>query len=411
MTTKAEEIWGGPTHTPSAPTDEKFQAYMVGKGADLLTYEDFQLFRLLLQNFNPRARPQDQTLSLCMNHKDAQRGRRIKGKPGRMLRKLFPNPLKVDEASLERIHDEIREKFLTQISDYKVQFSTNFHEIYTWLRADMMNPCTTEFRKSLADSCMRYDEWGEQHPTDMYGSGEFSVAYILHPDTKDMMARALVHGPSKTYGPIYGVSDKVMEALAEHLEGEDNKQATWGSWKGAQLLAIPEDDHRMFGAYLDVEPKYARWDGESETMTIVTDDDGYNVTLYGHEGYQEYQGPIGQCDHDHGWYSKSSLVTFEEGTFAMCNCIYSELTGRYYPPGTETPPAMYLQTSWNGQIHPARLPIPEPELETHCVVTEIGELWIKRDTRVLPDGRIYPKHLLRRLEDETFELIEEQSVA
>lgn len=186
--------------------------------------------------------------------------KRVKGKPGKMIRKMFPD---IPDAILEKIVDSYRKKFSGAGLKLKSgESADDFKHAYSHIRADMQNPSTSADRKSLANSCMRHDfDNLPNHPSEAYASGDFRILWV-EDSAGRIAARCVVSiakgGVAKDIpksGPVYGNSEASMDMIESALAKIGAKSANDGDWNGSRLDAI---NYRggYIAPYLDVSPKF-----------------------------------------------------------------------------------------------------------------------------------------------------------
>lgn len=185
--------------------------------------------------------------------------RRFKMKPGKFLRKLFPES---NDSIVERFVDKYRTAF--DPAEYTFHESTDakdFGRVYQMPQAPMQNPATTYYRKSLSNSCMRYDFSNlPEHPCNAYGSGDFKIVWIT--DSNGHLAGRCVvniakHGiklETPTMGPIYGISETAMNLIESKLKAQGAKMGDSDSWIDARVRNIPYGSE-WIAPYLDFTPQ------------------------------------------------------------------------------------------------------------------------------------------------------------
>lgn len=191
--------------------------------------------------------------------------KRVKGKIGRMLRKVSEGWLPITDSDIERWTTEIQEEFIPE------HLSVTYHttrdrigDIYKTDHGSMRSFFPNRDHKALCDSCMRYQfDLLPHHPADAYNSGDFELHYLLDREGR-LAARSLVYIGNQTRGPIYGRSESAIRYLDQQM---DRCKAYEGDWEGARLLAFPHHGD-LIGPYLDLEPKSLHWSEGEEFMTI-----------------------------------------------------------------------------------------------------------------------------------------------
>ena len=107
-------------------------------------------------------------------------------------------------------------------------------------------------------SCMthsvdNYETYGDFHPVDAYGNGDWRVALLMDTVMSEISARALVNHKHMCFVRTYG---REGNTLADRLG--DIGYAFRRSWpQGAELLLLRDDDGNVVAPYLDGDEKYA----------------------------------------------------------------------------------------------------------------------------------------------------------
>ena len=202
---------------------------------------------------------------------------------------------------------------------------------YTHDQEDYQNPETTEYRKSLANSCLRYDfDHLECHPAEAYASGDFRIIWVEN-EHGEIGSRCVAYQNPEgvlNSGPIYGCTDPAIDIISNYLV--DNKANTQSdaSWVGAKLLRIPHKNSEQFvGPYLDLSPQSYTDDGEH----LVVDS-------YGEISGSDHQGLLGNAcycqrceestDPDYMRYSEINNEEYCESCFDDLH-FYCEYEGDY----------------------------------------------------------------------------------
>jgi hypothetical protein len=268
-------------------------------------------------------------ISITKSHEDRVRERETAMKVGKAIRMIFPE---LSDVGLGQVVDRYNLEFgskdftLHKSNDPKVFASVYKEENH----APMGNPKTTNLRKSIACSCMRYSfEKQSHHPAYVYGSGDFTIYY-----TKDSQgrtgSRCVVYHTDKTdrpqAGPIYGVCEHSMNKIQDALDKID-AQYVDPDWTGAKLLHIPHGDG-VIGPYLDVQPRsLAVVDNKYLEVTECGD---YDASCYsGVLGDSEYCCDCGDPIHEDNtrWYCDNAYC--EDCFYERYD--YCEWTDDYYP--------------------------------------------------------------------------------
>lgn len=186
-------------------------------------------------------------LSVYANADDLARDRRTVGKPAKLLRKFCDNP---DAKELEKFAVWFNDCALAN-DGLTVKTCTKPETFARIYKADIQTGTDALLghdRKSLSSSCMRYEfNHLPQHPAWVYGSGDFTLAWIENAAGK-VCARVVIctRTSSKTglqcfvRAPIYTNSN----AAADMLETWCEEQKTLASdqekrtWLNAKILRV-----------------------------------------------------------------------------------------------------------------------------------------------------------------------------
>ena len=184
------------------------------------------------------------------------RGVRITIKPGKALKKIFPD---LGSASLARMVDQYKAHFVPiKVTIHRSQSASAFKHAYSHTPTKQRDVATCRDRKALDNSCMRYEFKSlPHHPAEVYASGDFEIIWAETDDGK-IAGRCVVCTKFKPgrRGPIYGVSEEVITKLAECLDGTTAGVATW---RGARLLRLNFDGgEKVITPYLDIAPRYGK---------------------------------------------------------------------------------------------------------------------------------------------------------
>lgn len=154
--------------------------------------------------------------------------RQVRIKPGRYLKKFYPH----------LTSDEIRALAVLVDKACEVKFAVSGDDIeHVYLNGP--NSC-------MAHGLDHYDS--ETHPVRVYGNSDLQLAYLAsvsleHEDFR-ASSRALVWPAKMIYGRIYGDEQRMSAAL--EAIGYSS-----GTFKGAKLTRIVEDDERLVMPYVD----------------------------------------------------------------------------------------------------------------------------------------------------------------
>ena len=293
-------------------------------------------------------------VKLWLNQDDRDKGfaaRRLM-KPGKALRHLFPW---MSDSDVEKYVDAMRLELGERQYTLKTgRDADTFRDVYTGTQCRMENPATSTMRKSLANSCMRYEDIMHhdidgvlRHPVEAYASGEFEIVYVT--DNKGHIAARCVvwigdgscDGFKPVWAPIYGVCEKSMDMIESHL---DNIGAIDSNWRGAALVRIEGKDGGYIAPYLDLSPQHLDDNGSHLVVDSLGDIDAsvYSGLLRDEpesmcdcencgERYdsEDSGGMVGEqhvCDSC--YYDSNYCECYEERTFQDCETVYLWRNGR-----------------------------------------------------------------------------------
>jgi hypothetical protein len=221
----------------------------------LETYTKHSKFGVDLGYFFPNVdREHTDFVYLWLDYKGREKGRegRVKMKPGKAFRKIFPF---LSDVELEKLVDKFKLEFSpTTVTIHETKDADEIVEVYTMERSPDRNFQTTSYHKRLSDSCMRHDTeyFGfDKHPAYAFGSGDFTVFYALDGQGK-CAGRVTVYTncSEPQSGPIYATCEAAIEALEGKLEEVGATKAGNGDWDGASILKL-KDRGKFYGPYLD----------------------------------------------------------------------------------------------------------------------------------------------------------------
>lgn len=228
-------------------------------------YYNLDLNQAKANNFWPNIQKDDEKkISLWLTPKDRERGRdgRVVMSVGKAFRKMDPN---LTDIELERIVDKFKDYFFPGDPIVKSgKDRASFKFAYTHTQAQFRNLSDyTFYRKSLANSCMRYGfDNIPSHPCEAYASGQFEIYWT---ELNGLIAsRAIVYHCDNGHGyylPVYGVSDHAIDVLMTVFNEKNYLEASNNDLIGAKLLVIPYQD-QFIGPYLDISPQTVRNNGD-----------------------------------------------------------------------------------------------------------------------------------------------------
>lgn len=231
-------------------------------------------------------------------------------KPGRAFRAMFPE---ATDSQIERWVDKFRELF--PVNSYVLKVSgeaEDFRKAYKGEQVPTQNIRHTQSRKSIANSCMRYEfDLLPIHPVEVYASGDFKI-FWTEAEGGRVGSRCVVYfpeGEKPQAGPIYGACEASLDRIEEELRKLDAALFTESDWVGAKLLAVPHKRGGYIGPYLDGDEKRLELVGDFLVVTHRGSIDGENYSgilgedesLYcedcGDEVEEDevYRSPDGEC--------------------------------------------------------------------------------------------------------------------
>jgi len=192
-----------------------------------------------------------------IDEKGREKGKsgRVMMKSGRLFRRLN---CMLSDSIIDSLVDEFKEEFVRQeITIFESKDKEDFINAYAGEQVKNQNICTTNIRKSLANSCMRYNNF-DIHPALAYASGDFSIVWAR--DSNGFIAaRSVVYLGNNSFAPIYANSNQVMAQMESYLESKGYEDAH--DWSGAKLLRI-ERQNQFVVPYTDIGPEAARDDSD-----------------------------------------------------------------------------------------------------------------------------------------------------
>lgn len=231
-------------------------------------------------------------------------------KPGRAFRAMFPE---ATDAQIERWVDKFRELF--PVNSYVLKVSgeaEDFRKAYKGEQVPTQNIRHTQSRKSIANSCMRYEfDTLPIHPVEVYASGDFKI-FWTEAEGGRVGSRCVVYFPEEEKpqaGPIYGVCEASLDLIEEELKKLGAALFSESNWVGAKLLAVPHKGGGYIGPYLDGDEKHLELVGDYLVITPRGSIDGENYSgILGEsesfycddcgDGVEEdevYRSPDGEC--------------------------------------------------------------------------------------------------------------------
>ena len=214
-------------------------------------FEDRKLYLLqsielihsvMLPNVEPKSAG---FMVLWPDQKGRYKGRegRIMVRSGKGIRRMFPC---LSDKEVEMLNDAYRHEFsIKELTIKSGQSRADFAHAKHGTIGKVENPDTSHARKNLNNSCMRYD-FTDRH--------------------------RLTHQPTEAYAaPIYGVCEKSMDKLQDHLSDLGIEMYSYHnnkSWQGAKLLRFDHSEDEFIAPYLDVAPQSLRASCDGKFLVV-----------------------------------------------------------------------------------------------------------------------------------------------
>ncbi len=282
-----DRVAAGDPVTPAGAVNRKWGALPAGPvelhpfGKDLIAFVQTHywpdqygtLFELgtLVQRFQPAPSVERRgMLALWPDRAAYDRGpvKRLRGKPGRMIRRMLPF---LTDGHVECLANRFKADYGIDLSDYVIRSgmsAEHFRHAYTHERGDMADMETVASRKSLAASCMN-EGYGDLywHPAEAYASGDFTIVWAEDGEGR-VAARCVVMTMEGAVvgGPVYACNNRVCDLVADHITGAMGGRMwtgdEYGAWEGARLRYLQDGNGLAIGPYLDLEPQGLRHCGD-----------------------------------------------------------------------------------------------------------------------------------------------------
>ena len=215
-----------------------------------------------------------------VNKRGIKTGKRTVMKFGRWLNQAFPFLTDIEK---EKLGDWYSDNYGPLNATFH-RATTGFENIVTKRMGKRAGFSTTSWRKSLADSCMRYEASVLNltgHPYSAYESGDWELCYLLDQNGY-LLGRCLVNLPTGTHSAIYGVSSPSIQMLKEEMRKLGYTQVSEDAeeWDGSRLKYIEdtwcdsdnEDDVMVFLVpYVDIFNGYAYHDRKYIYLSVSSD--------------------------------------------------------------------------------------------------------------------------------------------
>ena len=214
-----------------------------------------------------------------VNKRGIKTGKRTVMKFGRWLNQAFPFLTDIEK---EKLGDWYSDNYGPLNATFH-RATTGFENIVTKRMGKRAGFSTTSWRKSLADSCMRYEASVLNltgHPYSAYESGDWELCYLLDQNGY-LLGRCLVNLPTGTHSAIYGVSSPSIQMLKEEMRKLGYTQVSEDAeeWDGSRLKYIKdtcyneedEDIPVFLMPYVDIFNGYAYHDRKYIYLSVSSD--------------------------------------------------------------------------------------------------------------------------------------------
>ena len=319
-----------------------------------------------------------------------QRGRnngrdgRIMVRSGKGIRRMFPC---LSDKEVEMLNDAYRHEFsVKELTIKSGKTRADFAHAKHGTIGKVENPDTSFSRKNLNNSCMRYD-FTDRHrlthqPTEAYASGDFTI-YWAEDEKGHICSNCIVYDSSEkgpVAAPIYGVCEKSMDKLQDHLSDLGIEMYSYNNtknWQGATLLRFDYDDGDFIGPYLDVAPQSLRTSSCGKFLVVDLNGDISATTYQG-----ILYGSSQNCDCCNDGIRRDQQMHFNDNVY--CQDCYSEQISQCSYCGDDE------QNDEMTTVQNASSDYEEycPHcVSNHTVTTTSGETWYEEDTQTTADGQ------------------------
>ena len=191
-------------------------------------------------------------ISLYLTAKDRKRSRKTTMKAGRAFKHMLNSFDNNEIASLTEawIEESTPRNFTLKVGGER----SSFRRAYCGVRAAYRNPTTTQYRKSLATSCMHtvkvdVDRCESISPAEVFATGDFKIAW-LETEAGHIAGRVVFSTceDNATYAPIYGACEQSLDRLEAYMKEQGVSQGE--DWDGLSLINI-DTPYGKVGPYLD----------------------------------------------------------------------------------------------------------------------------------------------------------------
>jgi len=336
----------------------------------------------MLPNLEPKS---SGFMVLWPDQKGRNNGRdgRIMVRSGKGIRRMFPC---LSDKEIEMLNDAYRHEFsVKELTIKSGKTRADFAHAKHGTIGKVENPDTSHARKNLNNSCMRYDFTERNRlphqPTEAYASGDFTI-YWSEDDKGHICSNCIVYDGSENdpvAAPIYGVCEKSMDKLQEHMSDLGIEMYSYHSdksWQGAKLLRFDHDEGEYIGPYLDVAPCSLRTSCCGKFL-VVDRNGEISATTYQGILYGNSQ----TCDICDDGIRRDQQMHFNDNVYCQ-DCYSDHISQCSYCGDDEANDDMTtVQTSSSDyeQYCPHCV-------SNHTVTTESGETWVDEDTMSTANG-------------------------
>ena len=338
------QLWGNNQGIDVPTRDMQFRNWLCDMVESRLEGVKYSWINRRLRVFNPfKSTLKPGNISITQSREKLEANKETSMSPGRAIRTMFPE---LQDNALETLVDKFRAMFSDKDYTVKVgETKADFKHAYMHQIEDMENPYTTNWRKSLANSCMRYSfDNQKHHPAEAFASPDFGIVWVEN-EHKQIAARAVYLKNNMSFAPIYGTSEQAMNLIEDWMAKHDAHKATCGEWLGAKLLRHPHNgsSDTFEAPYLDVSPSELTDDGEYLVIQECGEIDG-----------SAHQGLLGTNDRVYCEACEESVhehdIRFCPDGYGYCDYCFDdrfflcEYNQDYYP--TDEATRVYRRARW-----------------------------------------------------------------
>ena len=309
--------------------------------------------------------------------------KRTRMKPGKAFRKMFPW---LSQANIDFLVDNYLVHFAIEACNYTIKVgdtAEDFKHAYSHEHAEMANLYTNMYRKSLANSCLRYDfNHFPYHPAEAYASGDFKIIWVE--DKVGRIAARCVFGvPKGIAAPIYGVNEVVVDMVEAYVT-EELKGTHWqgesNPWDGLLLVAHEWDGDGYIAPYLDMDE------------AVTPEGDYLRIDSFGSIGAKDHEGILGShiehCVHCRAHVHPDDDPYIEEADGFVCGSCISDYTYCYHREEWTSEPAVevWYASKWLNTPQYYRELWCQSSADYYAVLCTDGEYWRDEDVIELANG-------------------------